>query len=160
MRKPMTLEVLLTALVRFRDSFNDRFSIGEPSSYMVNQRWFSVGESQIPNAGTNRVYIYASVDGEILYIGKSERATGDGIGYRSCAHLGRAIQGGELMFPAHDWVDSEVRPDIRQLIGTGNFVIWTIPISPNHFVSLTEVFMQTMYFDSCSAHPPLNRKFG
>lgn len=161
MRKTMTLEALLRSLGRFQDLFGDRMSIGEPLSFQVKQRWFTQDESQIPNAGSNGIYIYSSVNGDVLYIGKSVRATGDGIGHQSCLHLGSAKKGGELMFPGHDWVeDSEISSEVRDLIGSGNFVIWTIPISPNHFVSLTEVFLQTVYFDSCNAHAPLNKKFG
>jgi hypothetical protein len=128
--------------------------------YHVRNRWFSNSEAQIPYSASNGVYVYTSMDNEVLYIGKGEYSSGGGIGHRSCSHIGSAKRDSEKMFPNHQWVDDDIDPMIKDSIAKGEFNIQTIPISPDHFVSFVEVYMQTLYFDKCNSHPPLNKKIG
>jgi hypothetical protein len=137
--------------------FSGNIKIGEMSAYNVREHWFNI---EIPNAGKNGIYIYASFEKEILYIGKAEYSSSGGIGYRSCAHLGSAQKDSDRMFPYHQWANADIDQHIKDIIEKGEFHIWTLPISPPYFISLIETFLQTLYFDLHEKHPPLNKKIG
>ena len=135
--------------------------IGELCEYNVKKWWFSEMESQIPQADQNGIYIYTDMNEAVLYIGKGEYHSKGGIGYRSCAHLGSVNKDSEEMFLNHQWIDDPVvNLGIKELIGKGNFLIWTLPIDPDYFISLAEVFLQTIYRQLNDKNPPLNKKIG
>ena len=132
-----------------------------PFKYEVKEQWFSKIDAKIPGAERNGIYIYATSDDKILYIGKGEFDGGGGIGYRACAHLGSVDRDSEIMFPNHQWVNETlVSQKIKDCIGRGNFYIWTLTIEPCHFVSLVEVYFQTLYREKCGKLPELNKKIG
>lgn len=157
----ISLDQLFMKLDELKTLFPGKINFDNPSLYDVKTKWFSTDEAQIPNAIENGVYIYTSIENEVLYIGKGEYSSGGGIGYRSCSHLGRAVRDADEMFPNHQWTaDKDVKDSIKNCITKGNFYIWTLPIKPAHFISLVEVYLQTAYHDHYTNLPPLNKKIG
>ena len=137
-------------------------------SYDVKNHWFDNDKkiSTIPYAERNGIYIYTKRDEEILYIGKGEYDSGGGIGFQSCSHLGAATRNSEVMFENHQWKnetpdkDKEEMEEIKRIIATGDFLIWTIPVKPEHFTSLIEVYLQTFCIYISGELPKLNKRIG
>ena len=132
--------------------------------YDVKTQWFNKTNWRIPHGGENGIYIYSTTDdGEILYIGKGEYREKRGIGFRACAHL-RKAEKKERMFPNHDWVHerkvSRERSKAIAAITAGDFAIWTLPIDPEWFSSLVEVFLLTACKKNDKRLPIFNERIG
>jgi hypothetical protein len=155
---PLLVDQLVAQLDLLKNVvFPGKLVLGGPHPYHVKQEW----NTQIPEAESNGIYIYTTVGKEVLYIGKGEYSSGGGIGNRSCAHLGRAVRNSEEMFPNHQWAkDGTVDETISNLLLRGDFLLWTLRVEPAHFVSLVEVYLQTVYEDSCRTRPMLNKRIG
>ncbi len=133
---------------------------GKPEEYRVKERWFR-GDSQIPSADKNGLYFYSDYVGEVLYIGKGGRSSDDGIGIRSCAHLGKAVQNSSPMFVNHEWTnDSSIKAEVRDKLSEGEFSIWTVVVPEKALISLCEVFLQTVTVVIDRKLPPLNKQIG
>ena len=147
---------------------NIEMKVSDP--YDVKKQWFSTDkdESHINKAECDGIYIYAKRDGTILYIGKGEYSSDGGIGYRACAHLGAATRNSEIMFENHQWKnetplddkEKEEMEEIKKTIAAGDFLIWTIPVKPDHFTSLIEVYLQTLCIVISEKLPKLNKRIG
>jgi len=116
--------------------------------------------SEIEGGRKNGVYVYSSLDGQVLYIGRGNRALGHGIGHRTWSHLGpRNHQSKTEPYPNHDWVnDDNVEENIKGLIAGGAICMSAFPISLNHFIPLIERYLLTMHVHLFDALPPLNKE--
>ena len=99
----------------------------------------------------------------ILYIGKAEYENNRGINFRACGHLGSVTKNSENIFNSHQWAndsDPRITEEIKFILKTGDFLIWTLPINPKYLVSFFEVYFQTVCKKNTGKLPPLNKQIG
>ena len=119
--------------------------------------WF---REEVPARGYSKksgVYIFSTIEKEILYIGK---AASDNFGAEIYSKFGAATSLDENNPCFGNSLMAEYAPDCyKELIRGGNVCITAISIHPKEFTSLFEVYLQTC----CAIYeelPPLNRQIG
>ena len=123
--------------------------------YTPKKQW----EDEIPLAKSNGLYFYSTFDGEIIYIGQSNRGDGKGIGFRSTYHLGRCNRKVGNAFPDHQWVnDSKVDKNAKDKINKAEFDIYSIKVTPPEASHLLELFLLTSCHLNEGKLPGLNKE--
>ena len=138
----------------------DQLAVDGPFILNVKREIENDLNSEIEGGRKNGIYVYASIDGKVLYIGRGNYASNDGIGHRTWKHLGsRNYQSKTEPYPNHQWVnDDKVEEKIKDIIAGGAITMSAFPVNPNYFIPLIERYLLTMHMHLNDALPPLNKE--
>lgn len=103
------------------------------------------------------VYFYATLDGEIIYIGKAGQ---DNLHQRVWAHLQTPqslTPDRKRIFPNHRFVTNKL---YAEAFTSGDIRLGVVTISNKSLVSLLEVYLQTLHIHQTGELPALNRQIG
>jgi hypothetical protein len=105
------------------------------------------------------IYMYASPDGEVIYIGK---ATKNNLHQRAWGHINTPTELNEGMrtFPRHSFKNPNAPAIITASIESGTIKLGVICLSKSEPVSLLEVYLQTLYLATHKSLPLFNKKIG
>lgn len=128
---------------------NDQYSLGEFSKILEVQSDINITLNR-NLAKKSGIYIFSSTQNEVLYIGKAGSNN-------LAAEIWGKFQNRKIPFN-HIWKnDPRVSTRTKSSMTEGNFLLTIFEISPERYVSLYEVFLQTC----CSIDlPELNKKIG
>ncbi|NOU20516.1 MAG: hypothetical protein HOO93_01775 [Methyloglobulus sp.] len=110
--------------------------------------------------GTNSgIYMYASPDGEIIYIGK---ATKNNLHQRAWGHINTPteLNAGMRTFPRHSFKHPKAPANITESVENGTIKLGVICLSKSEPVSLLEVYLQTLYLTIHKSLPLFNKQIG
>jgi hypothetical protein len=123
-----------------------------------NRNFIDVYQNPLPpGAG---VYFFASPEGEVFYVGKTEARRAD-FG-RIWFHIGTAadLASGGRGFPNAWFRSKRLLPVMRDAIEKGEFQLHYLVITPPQLTSLFEVYLHTACFFSDGQLPACNAQFG
>lgn len=158
----MKIESAFEKLQEFKDILEKNDSGMAFTLNIVEQKnapfsqWF---REEVPGIGASQssgIYFISDVDRNILYIGK---AGAGNLGAEIWGKFGAPNQEG-LFYnsPLAKWAPKD-RPELAQLIITGNFLVSAAVIEPKEFASLAEVYLHVW----CAVNgglPAFNKRIG
>ena len=161
----MHLSTLRDALSQFERAVRAVISV-ECAAWIpsIDARWLDQRDGAIH--GRFGVYVYATQDGEVIYIGKAQETA---INQRVWAHLRTPCREREKsldrlglkLYPQHEWRNvEESLVAIANVVERGEVTIEALELRPNYVAGLFECFALTFCQLTEGRLPPFNRKLG